>query len=204
MSDLTNEEREQVSDDNISPALWVTYILQLDDGTYYVGQTNHLATRFIEHSLDTGAEATKGQRGKVVFFTHTHDRASAKAVETRLQRTLERSPLAIEAIVREFESMIRLVRPEKTLAELRKEEQEYESEMRTVFHHSNALTWNPGGRPPTTGGYDGFEYYSTQDWSVLKQMERERIAIESVGGRRHGRRVCNKCLALAPQDSESA
>jgi predicted GIY-YIG superfamily endonuclease len=203
MNDLTNEEREQASDNNLSPALWVTYILQRDDGTYYVGQTNNLATRLLEHSLDTGAETTKGQGGKVKFFTHTHDRVSAKAVETRLQRTLERSPLAIEAIVAEFESMVRLVRPEKTLAELRKEEKEYESEMRTVFHHSNALMWNPGGRPPTTCGYGGFEYYSTQDWSVLKQMERERIAIESVGGNRQGRQVCKKCLALAPQDSES-
>ena len=91
--------------------------------------------------------------------------------------------------------MVQMIRPVKTLRQLEAEDREYESEMRTVFHHSTASMFNPSGRPPTTCGYDGPEYYSTQDWSVLHQMERERKALESVGGRAHGRRACKRCLA---------
>ena len=76
------------------------------------------------------------------------------------------------------------------------EEEDYEREMQSVFHHSTALSWNPGGRPPTTCGYDGMEYYSTQSWDTLIQQAREEDALRAVGGQRQGREVCRQCLAL--------
>ena len=196
---MTNATREQTSDLDSQPILWYVYILELGDGAFYIGQTNDLDTRLVEHTLDVGAIATKGTVHKLVWFSHTHSREAAQHMEKRLQATLERSPLEIKVIIERFDRLLQMVRPEKTLRQLEAEDRAHEKEMRKVFHHSTALMFNPGGRPPTTCGYDGPEYYSTQEWSVLHQMERERKALESVGGRSHDKQVCQRCLALAPQ-----
>ena len=196
---MTNATREQTSDLDSQPILWYVYILELGDGAFYIGQTNDLDTRLVEHTLDVGAIATKGTVHKLVWLSHTHSREAAQHMEKRLQTTLERSPLEIKVIIERFDRLLQMVRPEKTLRQLEAEDRAHEKEMRKVFHHSTALMFNPGGRPPTTCGYDGPEYYSTQEWSVLHQMERERKALESVGGRSHDKQVCQRCLALAPQ-----
>ena len=70
-------------------------------------------------------------------------------------------------------------------------------EMESVFHHSTALLYNLGGRPPTTCGYNGPKYYSTQDWEVLKKMARD----EDFTGNVYGRKVCRRCLEYAPASS---
>ncbi len=196
---MNNATREQASDVASQPILWYVYILELGDGEFYIGQTNDLDTRMVEHTLDVGAMATKGTVHKLVWFSHTHSREAAQHMERRLQATLDRSPLEIKVIIERFDRLLQMVRPEKTLRQLEAENRAYEDEKHAAFHHSTAIMYNPGGRPPTTCGYDGPAYYSTQDWSVLHQMERERKALESVGGRPHGKQACQRCLALAPQ-----
>ena len=122
------------------------------------------------------------------LFGFVTDTMTTNARVNRMQAALER-----------MQSALQNVTPQKTLVELRQEERDYETEMQSVFHHSTALYFNLGPRPPTTCGYDGSSYYSTQDWSVLLQMERERMALESAGGKSRGRQACQRCLALAPR-----
>lgn len=201
---MTVRAREQASDKNQAPVLWYVYILEgTDSGGFYIGQTNDLPTRMLEHNLGAGAKTTVGQPWALKWWNHCHSREAAQALEKRLRSALERSPLEIEGIIERFDRLISLIRPEKTLAQLRQEEKDYESEMSRAFHHSTALSFNTGGRPPTSCGYDGPEYYSTQDWSTLHQMERERKALESVGGKAKGKQACQRCLAVAPKETET-
>ena len=122
------------------------------------------------------------------LFGFVTDTINTNARVNRMQATLER-----------MQSALHNVTPQKTLAELQQEQSEYETEMQRAFHHSTALSFNLGPRPSTTCGYDGSSYYSTQDWSVLLQMERERKALERAGDKPRGRQACQRCLALAPR-----
>ena len=151
----TPQQREEASDARFKPNIYYVYILLGDDGQFYIGQTNDLASRHAEHFIDSGAKATQGQRPRLVWFSHTYDHNSAKQMEQRLQAALSRSPLEIEQIVARFNDLLDLVRPQKTLRQLQEEERAYESEMRGVFHYSKALLYNLGPRPPTRCGYDG-------------------------------------------------
>ena len=125
-------------------------------------------------------------------------RTEAEYNEGRIKTALAKGPVNVEAMIDNFNRISMMIRPEKTFSQLREEEEAYEREMRKVFHHSTALSWNPGGRPPTTCGYDGMEYYSTQSWDTLIQQAREEDALRAVGGQRQGREVCRRCLALVP------
>ena len=102
----------------------------------------------------------------------------------------------MEALIRVFDQLVNVVRPQKTFSELQREEQEYESEMQRVFHHSHAFMHNIGRRPGTACGYNGYEFYSTQDWGILKKMARD----EDFTGNIYGRKVCRRCLEHAPAD----
>ena len=201
---MTNTVREQASDSASQPTLWYVYILQLDDGDFYIGQTNDLETRFMEHSLDAGAEATKGKDCKLVWFSHTHSRESACAMEKRLQRTLDRSPLEIETIVGHFNRLLNLIRPQKTLREIGEEQRQNDFRAVSRFHHVPVAF---GVRKPTCGYpldafYEQGGLYGTSDWAQLSQMERERKALEGVGGKLAGRQACQDCLRLAPDDCQ--
>ena len=89
-----------------------------------------------------------------------------------------------------------MVRPPKTFSELREEEENYEIENQRVFHQSAALIFNPGGRPATACGYNGYAYYSTEDWATLQKMARD----EDYTGNIYERKVCRRCLEHAPQE----
>ena len=123
-------------------------------------------------------------------------RKEAQYNENRIQAALNAGPDHVEALIRVFDQLVKVVRPEKTFSELRREEQEYESEMQIVFHHSYALMFNGGGRPDTACGYNGYQFYSTQDWDTLSKMARD----EDYTGNIYGRKVCRRCLEHAPAD----
>lgn len=195
---MTVENRENSSDSRFAPLVHYVYILRLDDESFYIGQTNDLSTRFAEHSIDSGAQATKSKTPRLVWFSHTHDRNSAHQMEQRLQSALARSPLAIEEIVDRFSGLLDLIRPQKTLADLRREEQEFESEMSGAFHHVPIRI----GQSSATCGWTGSAaypcVYGTGDWQDLFQMKREQDALEAVGGKYPHRPPCRLCLAKAP------
>ena len=204
---MNNSQREEASDRQAEPLMWYVYILKQRDGSLYIGQTNDLKTRLLEHRLDAGADATKGQQGELKWWNHCHSRKVAEHLEQRLQAALARSPLEIEGVIERFEEMMKLFRPEKSLADLRAEELAYDKEMRRAFHH--APVGPTFAMRKATCGWMGFledapfhteaELYGTDDWEALLQMERERNALESVGRKAQGRQPCQRCLALAPK-----
>ena len=194
MTTLNHEQRKQASDKNTLPEFFYTYILQFDGGGFYVGSTANPAARWTEHAIN-GAEATAGKRFTVKLVQQFITRREAEYNEKRIQEALIRGVKNVEAMIDNFGRISQMLRPEKTFSQLQQEEQTYIRKMEKVFHHSRALSWNPGGFPPTTCGYDGLRYYSTQDWEVLKKMARD----EDYTGNVYGRRVCRQCLSLAPQ-----
>ncbi len=197
----TVEQREQASDQRYTPELHYVYILRLADGSFYIGQSNNLDMRVVEHHLDAGALATKGQDSRLVWFSHTHDRESAQQMESRLQSLLERSPLAIEEQVARFSRLLDLVRPQKTLQEMREEEKAHESEMVRSWH------WWPGKHLLGEAGwttacgwrvpYNIGRGVGVEDPRDIVQRHREQLAIEGVGGTYSGLAPCRQCLPLA-------
>ena len=191
------EERMAKADVKGEPEFYFSYVLQFDDGTFYVGHTNAPASRWTEHAAGKSeATADRGTfrvRMAMPFLT----RKEAQYNEERIQAALRAGPDRVEALIRVFDQLVNVVRPQKTFSELKREEQQYESEMQRVFHHSHALMFNPGGRPGTACGYNGYQFYSTQDWDVLKKMARD----EDFTGNIYGRRVCRRCLDYAPSEN---
>ena len=192
------EERIRRADQAAQPAHYFSYVLQFEDGAFYVGSTNAPFARWTEHAVGVGAKATSGRRFTVRMALPFLSRREAEYNEKRLQKALARGPRDMEAMLAVFDQILDVVRPPKTFSQLRKEEEAHESEMRSVFHHSKALMWNLSGLPPTTCGYTGWQYYSTQSWDALIQQAREEDALRAVGGNYAGRKVCRRCLEHAP------
>ena len=198
--ELDHEERKRRADEKSNPEFFYTYILRFEDnGTFYVGSTNNPAARWTEHAVGVGAVASSGRQFTVRLVHQFLTRKEAEYNEARIKGALSKGPVNIEAMIDNFSRISSMIRPEKTFSQLREEEEAYTREMERVFHHSTALIWNPGGLPPTTCGWKGPQYYSTQDWAALIQQAREEDAVRAVGGSPSGRKVCRRCLALAPQ-----
>ena len=194
---MTNQHelRKRKADELAQPSYFFSYVLRLDDGTFYVGSTNAPYARWTEHAVGVGAQATVDRRFTVCMALPFLSRREAEYNEKRMQAALDRGHRHLEGLIAVFDQMAAAVRPPKTFSQLYEEEQRYILEMERVFHHSKALMWNPGGRPPTTCGYDGLKYYSTGDWKVLKKMARD----EDFTGNTYGRKVCRRCLEYAPE-----
>ena len=192
----SHAERKRRSDDKAEPSYWFSYVLRLSDGTFYVGSTNSPGARWTEHAVDIGAKATAGRPFRICMVLPFLSRKEAEYNEKRLQNALDQSPEHVESLLSVFDQMINVVRPQKTLSQLQEEEITYEREMSSVFHHSKALSYNPGGRPDTACGYGGQKYYSTTDWDQLRKMARD----EDFTGNTYGRRVCRRYLEHAPAE----
>ena len=64
---------------------YFVYILTLDGGEYYIGQTNDLHARLQEHRINRHGR-TAGRNPKLVWYTTVPTRAEAKSLEEELQR----------------------------------------------------------------------------------------------------------------------
>ena len=202
-----NEQREKWSDHKSSPLVWYVYILEFDDGSYYIGQTNDLTVRLAEHALGNGAEATKEKAHKLVWFNQCADRDSAKHMETRLKKA---NAKRISGMISNFDQLVRLVKPDKTLDELERERRDYISKMGGLYHHNNRNFLYP--YVPAACGWDGGpknKLFGTPDWQELVEIAETYDAVEKVAGEDAARRAvrgfppCGKCLALRPLDDAS-
>ena len=136
-------------------------------------------------------------------------RKEAEYNEARIRSALAKGPASIEAMIDNFSRISTMIRPVKTLDDLRAEERAFVAEMEGAFHHvpvghsfvvrTATCGWT-GALPNAI--FDGTikNPTGTDRWEALFQMERERKALESVGGRYSGRNACQRCLALAPSD----
>ena len=85
------------------------YILKLDGGKFYIGQTNDLELRLREHQ-DGLTRSTAGKKPRLVYFEEWHgNRQELIEEENRLTLLNQRNPRAIRRIVIEWQRLIRLV-----------------------------------------------------------------------------------------------
>ena len=195
-----HEERKRISDKRSKPEFFYVYILELDDGEWYVGSTNSPAARLTEHAIGVGALATAGKTFQLRLVQTFDTRVEAEYNESRIKSAMNRKGNRhIAAMVDNFNRISNMIRPEKTFSQLKAEEERYITEMERVFHHSTALSFNLGPRPPTSCGYDGSGYYSTNDWDLLQKMARD----EAYTGNIYGREICQRCIDNAPEPPSS-
>lgn len=69
--------------DNHSTTEFFVYVLTLDGGAYYVGNTNDLHARLQEHRTNM-SQSTKGRNPKLVWFTTVPTRPEAETLEKEL------------------------------------------------------------------------------------------------------------------------
>ena len=214
-----NETREKRSDNSNAPLVWYVYILEMGTGELYIGQTNDLETRIAEHTVGGGAKATAQSTAKLVWFSHTHDREAAHRMEARLQAAYERAPEEVRGQVDRFHRLIRLVLPEKTLRELEEEQAERDQLAASAYHlltrkdgdvflsavcgyRGHGDIWERDARSGTFTGVGLNASAEARDIgsmnpATLLQWERERKALEGVGGVYGRRPVCVPCYRQA-------
>ena len=202
----TNAARETRSDQQNDPTLWCVYIVENGDGGLYIGQTNNLTVRVAEHAMGAGAEATSGKAPRLVWFTHTHSRENALKVEARLKTRYAERPDEIRRTIADFDQLVKMVRPDKTLAQLREEEKAHERDMRMSFHYVPVTVTARRSACGWMGGREG-QLFGSSDWDSLRAMADTYDAVLTAAGEEaarkaiDGRPPCRDCLAKQPESS---
>ncbi len=89
--------------------VFYVYLLLLDEGDYYVGHTNNLRTRHLEHTTDQ-TKSTRGKNPRLVWFDRFRTRAEAMDHEKFLKRVCKDNKRAINKMVDEFLVLINLIK----------------------------------------------------------------------------------------------
>ena len=88
--------------------VFYVYVLLLEGGNYYVGQTNDLRTRNFEHTTGQ-TETTKDKNPRLVWFSVVRTRKEAEEYEKFLNRLRKENIRAINRMVSEFLDLFALV-----------------------------------------------------------------------------------------------
>jgi predicted GIY-YIG superfamily endonuclease len=81
------------------------YILKLDGGKFYAGQTRELRERLMEHR-DGTTKSTAGQNPKLVWFVIVPTRDDAEELEVELKKLVDRNPRQVRRLVRNFQDLV--------------------------------------------------------------------------------------------------
>ena len=81
------------------------YILKLDCGKFYAGQTRELRERLMEHR-DGTTKSTAGQNPKLVWFVIVSTRDDAEELEVELKKLVDRNPHHVRRLVRDFQDLL--------------------------------------------------------------------------------------------------
>jgi predicted GIY-YIG superfamily endonuclease len=82
------------------------YILKLEDGQFYAGQTRELRERLSEHR-DGRVKSTTGRSPKLVWFTSLDSRESAASLEVELKKLVDSNPREIRRMILGYQDLIR-------------------------------------------------------------------------------------------------
>ena len=82
------------------------YILKLDGGKFYAGQTRELRERLSEHR-DGRVQSTAGEKPKLVWFGILPTRDAATAIEVELKKLVDSNPREIRRMVLGFRDLVR-------------------------------------------------------------------------------------------------
>jgi putative endonuclease len=85
------------------------YILRLNDGSYYAGQTNNLRRRMYQHKERNTTKSTKDKNGKLMWFAPMPTRDSASQSEVELKKLIDKNPSAIDEKIIAFRDLIKEV-----------------------------------------------------------------------------------------------
>ncbi len=85
--------------------VFYTYILKLDDSSYYAGHTRELLPRLMEHG-DGATKSTAGREPKLVWFARSRTREEAATYEAELKRLIDRNPRAIRRMIVDFRQLL--------------------------------------------------------------------------------------------------
>ena len=83
------------------------YVLKLDGGQFYVGQTRDLRARLMEHRQGTGALIPRGKHPKLQWFAMLTTRRQAMAKEKQLKELLKRNPREMRKLIIDFRDIHR-------------------------------------------------------------------------------------------------
>ena len=84
------------------------YILKLDGGRFYVGQTRELRERISEHR-DGNTKSTAGKNPKLVWFTALSSRNAATSMEAEMKKLVDVNPREIRRMYVRFQDLIKEV-----------------------------------------------------------------------------------------------
>ena len=82
------------------------YILKLQGGVFYAGQTRELRERLMEHR-DGTTKSTAGKDPKLVWFSTVSTRDQATALEVELKRLCDENPREIRRWVVGFQDLVK-------------------------------------------------------------------------------------------------
>lgn len=82
------------------------YILKLDEGKFYAGQTRELRERLSEHK-DGRVESTKGRHPKLVWYGLLPTRKEAASTEVSLKKLIDSNPREVRRMVISFRDLVR-------------------------------------------------------------------------------------------------
>lgn len=82
------------------------YILKLDGGRFYAGQTRELRERLSEHR-DGNTKSTAGKNPKLVWFATLPSRDAATSAEVELKKLIDSNPREIRRMIVSFQDLIR-------------------------------------------------------------------------------------------------
>ena len=82
------------------------YILKLDGGRFYAGQTRELRERLMEHR-DGTTKSTAGKNPKLVWFSAVATRNQATEFEVELKMLCAKNPREIRRLVLDFKDLVK-------------------------------------------------------------------------------------------------
>ena len=89
--------------------VFYVYLLSLNDGKFYAGQTNNLKARLVEHNRGK-TRSTSDKNPKLVWFSRARTRSDATAYEQELRKLCRnQNDRAVSTMVAEFLELIGLV-----------------------------------------------------------------------------------------------
>ncbi len=86
-------------------SVFYVYILKLDGGYFYAGQTRELRERLSEHR-DGRTRTTAGRNPKLVWFAEVPTRNDAADLEVDLKKVINSNPRAIRRLTLDFKDIV--------------------------------------------------------------------------------------------------
>ena len=110
---MNHEERMARADVNGSSEFYFSYVLQFDDGTFYVGHTNAPAARWTEHAAGQSVATADKGKFRVRMAMPFGTRKEAQYNEERMQAALKSGADRLVALIQVFDQLINVGAPTK-------------------------------------------------------------------------------------------